>query len=109
MAVQRLDLGLTAPAAGCSGDACLCGTGGTGGAAATSTGEVVAQLSVDGMTCSHCVRAVTEEISAVDGVTGVDIDLVAGGTSRVTVRASAPIAEPALRAAVEEAGYTVAG
>ena len=39
-------------------------------------------LPVSGMTCGHCVSAVTEEIGKLDGVTGVEVDLVAGGTSR---------------------------
>jgi copper chaperone len=61
---------------------------------------------VVGMTCGHCVSAVTEELSQVPGVTGVDVDLASGG---VTVTSSAPVDESAVRAAVEEAGYEVAG
>lgn len=104
MTVQRLDLGLTAPATGCSGDACMCGPG-----ASSPGGVVVAEVAVEGMTCSHCVRAVTEEISALDGVTGVEVDLVAGGVSRVTVHGTAAVPGEVLRSAVGEAGYTVAG
>lgn len=64
---------------------------------------------VTGMTCAHCVAAVTEEISALGGVTGVSIDLVEGGTSPVTVTSDTPL-DPALVAeAVDEAGYAVAG
>ncbi len=44
---------------------------------------------VSGMTCGHCVTAVTQEIAALDGVTTVEIDLVPGGDSRVTVSGSA--------------------
>ena len=66
----------------------------------TSTYTVV------GMTCGHCVNAVTEEVSAVPGVTGVDVDLASGG---LTVTSDAPVDEAVLRAAVEEAGYEVAG
>jgi copper chaperone CopZ len=62
---------------------------------------------VEGMTCSHCVMSVTEELSAVAGVEKVDVDLKAGGQSRVTVDTSAPVTEEAVRAAVEEAGYTL--
>ncbi|MBL8999008.1 MAG: heavy-metal-associated domain-containing protein, partial [Gemmatimonadetes bacterium] len=36
---------------------------------------------VSGMTCGHCISAVTEEIDKLEGVTGVQIDLVAGGRS----------------------------
>ncbi len=64
---------------------------------------------VNGMTCGHCVAAVTEEISALEGVTEVAVDLVAGGTSTVTVNSSRPL-DPALVAeAVDEAGYALAG
>ena len=61
---------------------------------------------VVGMTCGHCVSAVTEEVSQLPGVTGVDVDLDSGG---LTVTSEAPIEETAVRAAVEEAGYEVAG
>ena len=57
---------------------------------------------VAGMTCEHCVRSVTEEVSEVPGVTGVDVDLAAG---RVTVSGVAD--DAAVRAAVAEAGYEV--
>ena len=64
---------------------------------------------VVGMTCAHCVAAVTEELTALEGVTAVSVDLVEGGTSTVTVDSSQPL-DPALVAeAVDEAGYAVAG
>ena len=47
---------------------------------------------VTGMTCAHCVQAVTDEVSAIPGVRDVDIELVAGGTSTVTVVSEAPLA-----------------
>jgi copper chaperone CopZ len=65
-------------------------------------------LRVNGLTCGHCVKAVTEELSAVDGVTTVEVDLVAGGTSSVTVHSDAPVPDDALQAAVDEAGYELA-
>ena len=61
---------------------------------------------VVGMTCGHCVNAVTEEVSAVPGVSSVDVDLESGG---LTVSSDAPVDEAAVRAAVEEAGYSLAG
>ena len=64
---------------------------------------------VSGMTCGHCVSAVTEEIAEVAGVSAVVVDLVPGGTSLVTVTSTAPLAEPAVRAAVAEAGYALTG
>jgi copper chaperone len=66
----------------------------------TSTYTVV------GMTCGHCVNAVTDEVSQVPGVTAVDVDLSSGD---LTVTSEAPVDETAVRAAVEEAGYEVAG
>jgi copper chaperone CopZ len=65
-------------------------------------------LLVEGMTCEHCVMSVTEELSEVDGVTGVDVRLVPGGSSEVTVSSTAPVDADALHAAVAEAGYEVA-
>lgn len=64
---------------------------------------------VQGMTCSHCVASVTEELSAVDGIGSIDVDLNAGGVSRVTVHSAAPVDVARVRAAVEEAGYALAG
>ena len=66
----------------------------------TSTYTVV------GMTCGHCVSAVTEEVTQVPGVTAVDVDLASGG---LTVTADAPVDDSDVRAAVEEAGDEVAG
>jgi copper chaperone CopZ len=62
---------------------------------------------VSGMTCGHCVASVTEEISALDGVESVVVDLNAGGTSRVSVASSAPLELASVRAAVDEAGYAL--
>lgn len=63
---------------------------------------------VTGMTCGHCVTAVTEEITALPGVTAVSVDLQAGTTSQVTVTSDAPLTIEAVRAAVDEAGYELA-
>jgi len=58
-----------------------------------------------GMTCDHCAHAVRTEVSALDGVTDVDVDL-AHGVVRVTAEQHVPTT--AVRDAVEEAGYTLA-
>jgi copper ion binding protein len=58
--------------------------------------------SVKGMTCGHCVNAVSTEVGQLPGVTGVRVDL-AGGT--VTVTSEQPLDDAAVRAAVDEAGY----
>ena len=60
---------------------------------------------VRGMTCGHCVTAVTEEISAIPGVSEVTIELVEGGDSAVIVASDAELELEAVRAAVDEAGY----
>jgi copper chaperone len=60
--------------------------------------------SVTGMTCEHCVRAVTEELSALAGVQQVTVDLVPGGSSAVTVTSGPPLAEQAVTDALDEAG-----
>ncbi|MET1020182.1 MAG: cation transporter [Microterricola sp.] len=66
------------------------------------------ELQVTGMTCGHCVGSVTTELSAIDGVTGVDVALVKGGVSTVTVQSAAPLAADAVAAAIDEAGYALA-
>ncbi|MFC7493195.1 MULTISPECIES: heavy-metal-associated domain-containing protein [unclassified Nocardioides] len=60
------------------------------------------ELHVTGMTCGHCVAAVREEVSSVEGVRDVDVELETG---RVTVTSDAPLDRTAVAAAVEEAGY----
>jgi len=60
---------------------------------------------VTGMTCSHCVQAVTNELSALPGVEDVRVDLASGG---VTVTSEAPLADSDVREAVDEAGYELA-
>lgn len=59
---------------------------------------------VTGMTCEHCVNAVTGEVSAIPGVQAVSIDLEAG---RVTVDGEG-FTDEQIRAAVDEAGYALA-
>ena len=64
---------------------------------------------VSGMTCGHGVSAVTEEIGTLGGVTGVEVELVAGGTSRVSVSSTTELSAAAVAAAVDEAGYDLVG
>lgn len=61
-------------------------------------------FNVAGMTCEHCVAAVSAEVGALAGVSGVDVDLASG---ELVVRGS-DIQDDAVRAAVEEAGYSLA-
>jgi copper chaperone len=69
-----------------------------------------ATYKVTGMTCDHCARAVTEELTSLDGVTGVAVELVLGGVSAVTVSSDAPLSGYAVTAALDGAGdYHLAG
>jgi copper chaperone len=61
---------------------------------------------VEGMTCGHCVQAVSSEVGALSGVQKVDVDL---STGAVTVTSDAPLDTEAVRAAVDEAGYHLVG
>ncbi|MBR7829201.1 heavy-metal-associated domain-containing protein [Actinospica sp. MGRD01-02] len=63
---------------------------------------VVAVYAVHGMSCGHCAGAVTRELSAIEGVTGVQVDLEA---KKVTVGSTRPLTEDEVREAVDEAGY----
>ena len=58
---------------------------------------------VTGMTCEHCVASVTEEVTALRGVTDVTVDLATG-----TLTVDGQATEDAVRGAVEEAGYRLA-
>jgi copper ion binding protein len=60
---------------------------------------------VTGMTCEHCVRAVTEEVRRIEGVADVMVDLPTGA---LTISSSQPVEEAAVAEAVEQAGYRLA-
>lgn len=62
----------------------------------------VTTYTVTGMTCGHCVRSVTEEVSEVAGVTDVNVDLASGN---LTVTSDDPVDTEKIREAVAEAGY----
>lgn len=66
--------------------------------------SVTTTYTVTGMTCDHCAKAVTQELEAVAGVTGVTVDLTPGGESKVTVVSEAGIADAQVSEALEEAG-----
>jgi len=59
-------------------------------------------FTVKGMTCGHCVQAVTDEVNAIDGVRSVQVDLASG---TVVVEADRPVPTESYVAAVDEAGY----
>jgi copper chaperone len=66
----------------------------------------VTTYTVSGMTCGHCVDSVTEELTELDGVTGVSVVLDSGA---VTVTSDRDLGQDEVRAAVTEAGYQLVG
>lgn len=108
------DLDLVDTLAG-EGGSCGCGGCGCGSAAAgQSTGTVTdvsaspdattTAYAVTGLTCGHCAGAVTSELTALEGVVDVRVDVVAGGTSTVTVTSRAPLDDTQVATALGEAG-----
>ena len=61
-------------------------------------------IGVAGMTCDHCVRAVTHELTKIAGVQRVDVDLA---NAAVTIVSDQPVDRSAVAAAIEDAGYEV--
>jgi copper chaperone CopZ len=68
------------------------------------TDQTTRSYAVTGMTCGHCTNAVTAELEALDDVVAVDVDVVAGGTSTVTVTSTTPLTEAQVADALDEAG-----
>lgn len=102
-----IDLGLSARNTGCG-----CGNHASpsqGPEHRTPDGPIIRQILVTGMTCGHCVTSVTEELSGLAGVESVDVQLNPGGASTVTVASAVPLDPVDLHAAVDEAGYSIAG
>ncbi|MGH3374780.1 MAG: heavy-metal-associated domain-containing protein [Actinoallomurus sp.] len=66
---------------------------------------ITTRYAVTGMTCGHCVSAVSDEVGRIDGVTAVDVDLATGA---VTVTSAAALDDTDVREAVDEAGYELA-
>ncbi|MEU3096652.1 heavy-metal-associated domain-containing protein [Streptomyces sp. NPDC006967] len=69
-------------------------------------GSVTTVYKVSGMSCGHCEGAVSGEISALPGVSSV---AAVASSGEVTVVSAAPLEEAAVRAAVDEAGFELAG
>jgi copper chaperone CopZ len=59
-------------------------------------------INVSGMTCGHCVSAVTMELSLLPSVTEVDVDLESG---QVTITSDTGLEPAQLATAIDEAGY----
>lgn len=62
-------------------------------------------MTIKGMSCQHCVMAVTKALNGVAGVTGVKVDLATG---RATFEETVPVDVGAVAAAIRKAGYDVA-
>lgn len=100
------DLGLAEK--GSSG--CACGSGHSHSAPAqtvVSEKAVTTTFAVSGMTCGHCVSSVTEELSAIEGVQAVNVQLNAG-VSSVSVTSDSMLDPNTVRSALDEAGYALA-
>ncbi|MEU3984161.1 heavy-metal-associated domain-containing protein [Streptomyces sp. NPDC026672] len=69
-------------------------------------GSVTTVYKVSGMSCGHCEGSVSSELSQVPGVSSVT---AVASTGEVTVVSAAPLDEEAVRAAVDEAGFELAG
>ncbi len=67
------------------------------------------ELSVSGMSCSHCVASVKEELNEVPGVQNIDVILKPNEVSKVTVVTDTGVDDDALRTAITEAGYELVG
>jgi len=66
-------------------------------------------VSVEGMTCNHCVSSVSKELLALPGVSDVEVDLDPQGVSTVTMSVDAKIPEADISEAISEAGYQMVG
>ncbi|MET1089365.1 MAG: cation transporter [Arthrobacter sp.] len=73
----------------------------------STTSPTTTTVSVSGMTCGHCISAVSEELEALAGVEAVDVELNAGGISTVTITSSHALSALEIGEAVAEAGYLV--
>ncbi|MEU1374741.1 heavy-metal-associated domain-containing protein [Streptomyces triculaminicus] len=86
----------------CCTPAGTCGTG----ARADVHGGITTVYKVTGMTCGHCEGSISQEVSALAGVTSVK---AVAATGLVTVTSTGTLDDEAVRAAVDEAGYELAG
>ena len=110
---RTLDLLDTTPAVdsgGCGCGGCGCGSNADAETTPTDaketpmTDQTTRTYQVTGMTCGHCASSVTTELKALDGVSDVSVDLVAGGTSTVTVTSTSAVEDTQVAAALDEAG-----
>ena len=62
-------------------------------------------FTVPDVSCEHCVSAITKELTRIDGVSDVDVDLA---TKKVTVTSSDSVPEQQIREGIDEAGFDIA-
>lgn len=72
-----------------------------------SSFDTTSSFEVSGMTCAHCAASVTEEIGRLEGAGTVEVALVPGGISLVTVSSTGALDRAAVAVAVDEAGYSL--
>lgn len=101
---DHIDLGLKDTTAGCA----CCATSTVAETPVPMPAAETDDILVSGMTCSHCVSSVTEQLTGIDGVQSVTVELNAGGTSRVTIHSASALDPAQVKAAVDEAGYALA-
>ena len=66
---------------------------------------------ITGLTCDHCVNAIKEEVGEIAGVTNIEVELVKGGKSTLTIQADRALTKADIAPAIEEAGesYAIVG
>lgn len=60
-----------------------------------------------GLTCNHCAMSVTEELEEIENVTNVEVAVVKGGESTVTITHDGNLTNDSIEAAITEAGFTL--
>ena len=108
MSTPTNDLGLSDKNSGAGCACCAAPEQKAADIASVPAGLISTGLGVTGMTCGHCVSSLTEKLSGLDGVESVDVQLNVGGVSTVTVASASALDPAAIRAAVDEAGYSLA-
>lgn len=65
---------------------------------------MIRELKIKGMTCGHCVKAVTEALEPIAGITDVKVDL---DNDKATIYLSKDVDNEVIKKEIEEAGYEV--
>ncbi len=65
--------------------------------------------SVTGLSCSGCVNSLTNQLNELDAISDVEIDLVSGAASRLTITLTTPVEDSVVQTAITDAGYSVVG